>query len=100
MYVCLHAYMYRCMYVHMYGQETGEGIPCHIQDEQNHLLGHFWDSFQKDMHVLPDLLYLSNHLNQNILAKKMGTESFASSLFSTIIFYKIILKNPRGPNVV
>lgn len=69
----------------MYGHETGEGIPCRIQDEQNHLLGHFWDSFQIDMHVLPDLLNLSNYLNQTVLAKKMDTESFASSLVSIII---------------
>jgi hypothetical protein len=69
----------------MYVQETGGGTPNHLQDEQNHLLGHFWDSFQKDMHVLPDLLNFSNQLDQNIIAKKMGTESFLHSLFSTII---------------
>jgi hypothetical protein len=38
----------------------GGGSLNSFQEEQNHLFYQFWDSFQKDRHILSDLINLAN----------------------------------------
>lgn len=49
-------------------------------------------------HILPDLVSSTGQLNQNILAKKAATESFANPFISTTISLQDYFQNSETQN--